>query len=282
MDKLLAIVDQREKGQVPMSIGTALALEGACGIYPDRPESPPPIERAREVWINIRTLIRNLIEAIPTEDREQLTPDALYPALVEEFQIAESAIIRGSTGLARTVYYLSNYAHLQRSFPKAILRNPSTPKQRFQAALEAGLLKRLKDGGDVSSELRSFNTHEIKGKHPEAFIITHLPVDLLSRYSFKKLELLESHTGVLKPHTQWNSKLTGGTDLLNLPFCALTLQLFGDKGNHFSSMSSRLKKAVLEIAEADNWSPLTTRDKMLLSMRRIEDPTIRATLTSML
>lgn len=278
---MLAVIDGREKGAVPVSIGTSLAIEGAAGEYPDRPESPAPILSVKEVWFNIRTIIRNLVEAIPTDQRDALTVDLLWPALVEEVTIVEAAIVRISAGQARSVFYLTNYLHLQRKFPKAILRQASTPKQLKMKELEEGLLRRIGKEG-VSVDYRAFNNYEITGRHPEAFIVTHFPVDLLARYAFKRLELLESHTGIVKGFTQWHTKLTGGNDHSNIPFCALTLQVFGDKGNHFAAMPSRLKTAVLNVAASENWSSVTTKDRMLLSFRKVEDPTDRAILISML
>jgi len=280
-DKLLALIDGREKGAVPVSIGTSLALEGAFGEYPDRPVSPAPILKVKEVWFNVRTVIRNLIEAIPTDQREALTAEALWPALVEEMTIIDAAVVRGSTGLTRAVFYLNNYLHLQRKFPRAILRHAHTPKQVFMASMEDKLLRMLaKD--PVSVDYRTFRTHEIDGQHPESFIVTHYPVDLLSRYSFKNLELLESHTGAIKPYSEWHTKLTNGNALENLPFCPLTLQLFGDKGNHFSSMPTKIRQQILDIADADHWSSVTTRDKIVLSMRRIAHPADKAILMAML
>lgn len=280
-NKLLAIIDGREKGAVPVSIGTSLALEGAFGEYPERPVSPAPILKVKEVWFNVRTVIRNLIEAIPTDQRDALTAEGLWPALVEELTIIDAAVVRGSTGLARAVFYLCNYLHLQRKFPRAILRQPSTPKQIFMAKMEEDLLRRLaKDPASV--DYRVFRTHEITGNYPESFIVTHYPVDLLSRYAFKNLELLESHTGAIKPFSQWHTKLTGGNELSNIPFCPLTLQLFGDKGNHFSSMPAKIRKQILDIAEADRWSSVTTRDRITMSMRRIAHPADKAILMAML
>ncbi len=278
---LLAIIDGREKGQFPISIATSLALEGAAGIYPERPESPAPIMKYREIWFNVRTVIRNLIEAIPTDYREDLTVDTLIHALIEDMTIIESAVVRASTGMARSVFYLTNYAHMARKFPKAILRIPSTPKQMLHKALEDGLLQRLAQQG-VSVDYRVYSQLFIEGNHAESLIVTHLPVDLLARYQFKKLDLLESHTGIIKSYPQWNTKLTGGNDLPHIPFCQLSLQLFGDKGNHFSSMSAKLKKQVLEVAAQDNWSSVTTKERMALSFRRITDSTDRATLQVLL
>lgn len=278
---LMTIIENREKGGFPVSIGTSLAIEGACGVYPDRPESPAPILKAKQVWFNVRTIIRNLIEAIPTSYREILTVGVLYPALVEELTIIDGVILRGSNGLAQCVFYLCNYTFLHRKFPRAMLRQSDTPKQRLMKSLEEGLLKKLAEDG-VAVDYRYFSDVNITGHYPEALIVTHLPVDLLSRYSFKRLDLLESHTGVIKPFTQWNSKLTGGSDNLNIPFCAMTLQLLGDKGNQFMSMPSQLKKQVVQLAEEDNWSPVTTNDKIRLSLRRITDPVDRATLTALL
>ncbi len=278
---LLGMIDGREKGQFPVSIGTSLAIEGAAGIYPERPEEPAPILKYKEVWFNVRTVIRNLIEAIPTDYRESLTVDALFHAFIEDMMIIESAILRVSTGMTRSVFYLTNYSHMQRKFPKALLRIPNTPKQLLHKQLEEGLLKKLAEEG-VSVDYRVYGQLYIEGNHPESLIVTHLPVDLLARYQFKKLDLLESHTWVVKPYPQWNTKLTGGNELPHIPFCNLSLQLFGDKGNHFSSMPSKIKKTVLEVAEKDNWSSVTTKERMMMSFSRHLHPMDRALLMALL
>lgn len=283
MNEMLELLANREKGQIPVSIATSLAIEGAAGIYPEREESPAPIIKGKykEIWFNVRTIFRNLFEACDRERRHILSGEVMAIAMVEEFGIIEAAVTRITNGSVRVVFYLPDYSAMPRVFPRALLRHPATPKQITQAKIEKDTLKVLPKE-DYDQDVRFYNGLDIKGPNPEALIVTHCLPDLLSRYNFRKLDLLESHTGVIKPYTQWSTKLTGGKDLEHLPFCPLTLQLFGDKGHQFNSMSLRYKRTVQELAASDNWTAVTTKDKMRMSFQKIQDPSDRALIVSLL
>lgn len=279
--KLLAELDAREKGQVPVTIGTSLALEGAFGIYPDRPVSTPPIQDYKEVWVNVRTLFRNLISCISTDLRDKLLPAVLVPALIEEMNIIESAVSRASAGMTRTIFYASDYSDLNQKFYRAKLRTATTPKQIFQRDLENATFKALLQE-TLSVDMRGFRT-EITGKHPASLIMTHYPVDLLSRGNFAKLALLESHTGLIKPSNLWYTKLTNGKELANIPFGAFSLQVFGDNGNQFMpAVTPSLRKQLLELAVKDRWTSVSTREKLLTTIRKLDDKVARADLLSLL
>lgn len=280
MSSLLAGVDGREKGAIQISIGTSLAVEAAFGVYPDRPVEPAPVLSVKEVWFNLRTLFRNLQGCLPSEIKDRVIPGDLVPALVEEMTILESAVLRGSQGMARAVFYLCDYSSLRSKFPKANLKEPTTPKQLMQAALEQQTLRGLLDQG-VSQDLRTFR-YELVGQHPESFIVTHLPVDLLSRYNFRKLELLESHTGNIKGYPQWHTKLTGGKELTNIPFGRFSLQVFGDNGHQFSPAPQSVRKEVLKLAEQHRWTTVTTEAKIRESLRTVDHAADRAALMSLL
>jgi hypothetical protein len=280
MNHQLQGVDARDKGQIPVSMGTALAIEAALGIYPDRPVSPAPILKVKEVWFNIRTLIRNLYNSLQPDFREDILAPTLHAALVEELGIIESAIVKGAQGLVRVIYYMPDYTTLQRKYPKAQLRQPKTDRQIAYQMLE-NTVCRLLHVDPPSHDFREYS-FAITGNHPEAFIVTHLPVDLLARYSFRKLELLESHSGGIKAYPQWHTKLTGGKELSNFPFNAFTLQLFGDNGNQFAPYLPGIRKQVVELALEDRWSSVTTEDKIRLSLRKVSDVYVRTSLLAML
>ena len=280
MHPLIAAVDGREKGAIPVSIGTSLAVEAACGVYPDRPVSPAPLTEVKEVWFNLRTLLRNLVGALPTDIKDQVTPLQLLPALTEELGILESAVVKGSNGMCRPIFYIADYTSLKREFPKANLKAPTTPKQLLAQSIENNTLRALIEEG-TSVDLRTYR-FAITGQHPASFIVTHLPVDLLARYQFQKLELLESHTGMIKPYPQWHTKLTGGKDLVNIPFHRFSLQLFGDNGHQFSPMLINLRREVLKLADQDRWTSVSTTEKIRMSLRKIADPSDRALLLALL
>lgn len=280
MNPLLAAVDARDKGAIPVSIGTSLALESVSGVFPDQPVSPAPILSVKEMWFNVRTLLRNLLGGLPGEVRDLMSPAILIPALVEELGIIESAVVKASNGRCRAVFYCCDYTLLSRKFPKATLKTPTTPKQQLAHRIEETTITALLRNPDPY-EIKTFR-FEITGRYPDAFILTHLPVDLLSKYSFSKLELVESHTGKIKPAPQWNTKLTAGKDLVNIPFNAFSLQVFGDNGNHFQQALSNIRREVLTLAEEDGWTAVSTEEKIRFSVRKVKNPTDRTYLMSML
>jgi hypothetical protein len=126
--------------------------------------------------------------------------------------------------------------------------------------------------------IRQFN-FEITGHHPASLIVTHFPVDLFGRYRFNQLDLLESHTGKIKPPAQWNTKLSAKreeTDML--PFNPFTLQVFGDN-QQFVHQLPRVKEAVVETAKATGWSSVTTMEKIRMTLeKQVKDVQILTTL----
>lgn len=272
-------IDNREKGQVPISIGTSLALEAGFGIYPDRHESPPPFTRVKQVWINLRTLVRNLIACLPTNLKETLLPDDVWRFVHEEMTIIKTSLAKQAPGV-KLVFYVSEYNRLDQRFPGAVIKLPSTPKQSIQQQVEEASLKlALEKNHEHDVEFFDFELH---GQHPSSFLLTHLPVDLLSRYFFERLELLESHTGKIKGPGAWNSKLTNGKELSNIPFNRFTLQLFGDNGNMFSPHPVSLRRALMQVAIDNGWSNVTSIEKIRDSLKKIPNDMQRTELLKML
>lgn len=281
MNAVQIAVDNRDKGQVPVSIGTSLALEAGAGAYPDRPESPPPFLRAKQLWINLRTIVRNLYGCLPTNLKETVLPDDMWQAALEELSIIETAVAQSSMGNTRVVYYVSDYKNLAGRFPGAILKEAKTSRQIIQQELENRTLQLMLQNNHQQKAIQFFD-FEIEGQHPDSFIMTHLPVDLLARYRFSKLELLESHTGKIKGPAEWNTKLTNGKELANIPFNSFTLQLFGDNGNMFSPQSITVRRALLEAAAQWNWTNVSTMERMRDTVRKIGNDYIRGILQKLL
>jgi len=273
-------LEARDVGQIPVSIGTSLALEGAFGIYPDRPASPPPIHSVKRVYINVRTLIRNLINGLDADGKDMVTAEPVFEAVAEEMEIISAAISRQGNAGNSVVFYAPSYVSLNKKFRFAKLWKPSTPRQIALAAIEESVTRQL--AKEVRTVAILHMDTDFPGNLPESLLLTHYPVDLLSRYSFKRVDLLESHSGVIKPFSQWYTKLGSSKELTNVPFNRLTLQVFGDGGNHFFAGPNPWKKAVLELAEERNWTPVTSNELVVDSIRRYKDPLIKGQLLSLL
>jgi hypothetical protein len=264
----------REVGQFPLSIATSLALEGALGMYPERPPVvPPPILEYQELWINVRTLMRNLLGSLPPDFVETFQPGFFALVLPQEISFIETELLRRSQGMLRTVCYVADHTDLKRTLPGAQLRAAVTPRQIFHDATEREGLNQLVEHAGL--DVRRCRT-ELPGHQHKALVMTHHPVDLLSRYQFRQLDLLESHTGIIKDPSQWYTKLSGGRELPPLPFNAFTLSLFGDNNQLLQTHPLKLRRAVLAVAESNNWSAVTTVDKIRHSLKQIPDPILRA------
>jgi len=102
-----AALSGRELGQIPVSIGTSLALEGAFGILEDNHNPKPIIHNVDVLYVNIRTLIRNMVGAIDAEQLSAVFPEDLAFSLVNELTTIEQAVALVSKGRVTVQPYLA-------------------------------------------------------------------------------------------------------------------------------------------------------------------------------
>lgn len=261
---------ERMRGHYDLAIATSIAIECLLGTAPELDangdpnpfysDKPPPIKDFSQVWVNVDTLLRNLIGSVPTEAAKELTPDALVDGLQSEILVLEGVIADHTNNLVNTFFYKCDYSKLDKRFPKATIKVPKTDKQVFQHNLHLKVLENI--------NCLSFDSKITKGGE-RAVILTHHPLDLLSKSNFTSLSLLESHTGKVKKPIQWNSKLQkSSVDVSNIPFNNFTLQIFGD-GVDFNGQLPNIKKLIASLAETAKWSPLTTLEKITFNLKRL-------------
>ena len=244
--------------KLAFSVPTAIPLEEQVVV------ETPPVDM---LYINLYTLLRNFHGSL--EDPES----ANRRTVVDELSIEISNIIGMVESQIDIQIFCPDITTLKRRFPHAELQVPHTPKQIAYDRFQSWCIERLRSEG-------RFPLLEIDHKLPErtgrAWIITHHVTDLLhNRYQFSDTQLLESHTGRLKSPAEWTSKLTGGDKVRSLPFNALTLQVFGDKGTLFRGMRPTVKKTLLELAQMQNWSPATSRSKILSDLTYVTDESLQ-------
>lgn len=262
--------DQRALGQFPLSIATSLAIESSVGVHPDLPTpSSMPIRQYDTLLINIRTLYRNIVGAIPKETITQITPTELAVICSEEME-AIPDVLREYAGRPVNVrYYFSNLRSLEKKYPHAVLRTDNTTKQKlYTEALGDMMRLLLKHKADT---FKVFDDHLKGNGNGKTLIITHLAYDLLSANDFDSLTLLESHTGKIKPPALWYTKYYQGRDLAMIPFTEELLQVFGDTET-FSPMDIGLRKALVELATRRKWSSATTRARIVDGISELKNP----------
>ncbi len=245
------MIVKREVGPLGTSIGTDEAVAALIS------ESGKMV--ADTMYINVRTVYRNYYSSLKDDNYKITALD-----IITEMDVLRKVL---AVAIKKVVFYLSTYKSKDTCFKngafKVISRDDKDAYSKFEHELNV-LDEIYTDSNPI--ELERFDV-KIDGKNTNAYIMTHLPIDLMSSHTFKNLWLFESHTGKVLGKTAWGKKLTG-KDMSNMPFNSLTLQLFGDKSKHFKSYPIAVKRAVLDVAAKGKWNPVTTKDKIRSDMKK--------------
>lgn len=263
------MLPDRELGEkIPLSIATALPFEETITVI----EGPKP----NILGVNLYTLWRNFHNAFTKEDYARANKQDLYEAFKEEVLTVRTLSEQAEIPM---FFYHLNYDHISKVMPNAILKDRTTKDSFRQYDVDekrfvGRIVKDLEDENAPVAFSSSLSLPDIPRK---AWILTHHPVDLLNRYRFSTLHLLESHTGAVKGPLDWLTKLTTNESYFRLPFNTLTLQLFGDGhyiDGYYDANGSKIKyrKALLAIANERRWTPATTRTKILSDLKAKKNP----------
>lgn len=266
------LLEERAKGQFPVSIATSLALEGLYGILEDKPETPAPAERFDALWINMRTLFRNMTGSMRSADVDELTASDFAAALIEELTLIRSIIQDRSGGRLRIQGYVATYQSLPSLHSYAIIKPARTPKQQHHSQLENDAIQLiLKELGNPNDQVKVVDV-TLETDRERIAIITHYPFDLLNIKNATEVALVESHTGTIKRESLWYTKLNGGKSMPNMPFNILTIQVFGDTGGLFSPQPPANQHKLRELADRYQWSQITTKDRIMQCVALVRDP----------
>ena len=270
MPNILAGFQQRETGALPVSVGTSLAIEGL------REPNLPPFDY---LWINLRTLYRNLLASAENWVRDAADPFTVANVMVEEMEHIRDAVLTITGGRIHVQWYLSAPETLVKVLPDAIIRAPKTDLQKHVAMLGDTAINEVVK--NIGKENVMFFRPLLEGPG-RTLCLTHVPSDLLSHRKFEELMLLESHTGKIKQHAAFNTKFSNGSELSNIPFNGFTLSIFGDNNVLLYQAPGKIRRAVLEIATKYDWTPLTTREKIRYGIGAMRDEFGKQTLLNML
>lgn len=250
---------EREVGKIPVSIGTSLAFEGYLGVHQNQPRQPIDVKSVKEIWINLRTLARNLWQAVPTAEVSNINPATAVDVLMQEVQTIPVALAQQGAR-AKVHFYITGKDSMKWTFPRAEFKQARTPKQMayevYERYTSIELYRRMKDEG---MEVILIERNPPKSDGTVA-LLTHYPSDLLWKEHFNRLLLLESHTGKLKPWNLWYTKLHNVTDATPMPFNKFTLQVFGDSVDIISQPRNIIGQ-LRQLAIDKKWSPVTSDAK---------------------
>ena len=261
----------RAIGALGMSVGTSLAFEASGGDF---------VRTADTIMFNLRTLVRNAQQAYEKDDSQQSDTSQLVKDVESDLLLIGKWLEQNRKGrpINMVVYYPS-YRGIGSKFKHAILWKPTTEKQKAYAKLIEDVCDDIALKHKAVIQKTDINLPEFKGR---GVIMTHHVVDLTTTNSIGRLFLLESHTGAVKPYTQWYTKLTNGTELYYIPFNHLTIQIFGDKSTNFKSSSHGIKELVKRIAKENKWTSATSMARVRGTINNISNAVDRAGLQMML
>jgi hypothetical protein len=234
-----------------------------------------------EMWINLLTLFRNILGSLGPGEANRVFAADIASVMSYEIENITQLIKDESGGKVRPVFYASNYRGLEKHYPNAKIRVDSTPKQKIYTALMQDSLNAFIKMQKKSESIVLFDLYLTAKEKKKTLILTNYAIDLLSHSAFSELDLIESHTGILKSRALWNTKMSNGSELARIPFNKCFLQVFGDSQT-FSPLDKKLRDEVLEVADKYSWNPLTTRDRILLGISSMKNPYFRDLLKSML
>lgn len=259
----------RTFGAYPMSIATSLAFEGIThtGEYIDRAQyGPAPILHMECIMVNLRTLLRNAINAFPSSDQMSLRSSMLAECCIEDYEsIVE--LVRNYNSTCEVQLYVSTYKSINRDFKEVNFKKFDTVKQQILTRIEDEVVNRITSS---RKDILKVFDYKLKGDK-RSVIFTHHPIDLLSYYSFPELDLLESHTGIVKERKKWGTKLNVPKGCTTIPFNKPMLCIFGDK-TYVNGQLPKVKKAVISVSEKCGWNALTTVSKQVADCKRMGEP----------
>ena len=226
------IIANRTKSGFPVSIGTGLALETIFDpveeVYDPNREVPEKIDRTKyDIYLfNISTLVRNIINSINTNDVVRVRKDDYLETTLEEIEWLKSYFELNQLNIH---FYTHSYAYVKKTYPEERLRIVSTPKQALRDSIVSYVLSKV---GKQLPFIYHFDKNiDLKARKSNVLIFTHIPFDLLSYLYFLNMDLLESHTGVVKDRSKFNTKYypLPNEDMSFLPFFEYLLaDVFGD------------------------------------------------------
>lgn len=275
---------ERELGTLPISIATAMAIDGLYNRHPDLKASPKlPALKANIMYVNGRTIFRNIHGAIGDKDKaNKVTAKQYAETILQEVDELRS-VLRQEVHPIELVMYLPSYKSIARYMGKGELRPLNTDNQKVYNRLENDSMQEIYNTyKDVKEKPFLEVDMDINVKdYQNIFILTHLPVDLLNVKNAADVFLVESHTGRVKPKDQWYTKFHAERNP-TIPFNKATLLFFGDSGGLFKPQHVKARKRLIEISRDRKWNAFTTVARMLTGIEISHEPILLSTFKTLL
>jgi len=266
------ILMSRATSSYGVSVGTAMVLESIfepTAIRIDDTRMAPVKVNIRQYthhYFNVQTLVRNIINSVPTMSRDQLLKDSngwkfVLDTLWTEFDIILSLYV--DTGCTPVVY-VPSYRDVAKNMDTF---NDMSKLKGFKlnlAVLVEDITLAITKGKLETDMTMIVGKHQLPRSNTKTLITTHVALDLLNYKRITKLELLESHTGKLKTPKEFNSKYhkMGKNDMSIFPFQEKLLYVLGDD-TYIGIQPLKIRQALYNIAVENKWTPFTSESKVM-------------------
>lgn len=261
----------REISAFPISIGTSMAFEsvftGRLPSYDPNRTIPNQVilSNYNTCFINISTLYRNILGAVSKDVKLEANENDFAAVIEQEMDIIESLFKVEGGGTTTPIFYTMSYDRaVSKASSKIVdLRQDRTDLQKHEKAILVKTVDKLKNMPNIEK----YKDYIKAPASTRALIVTHVPYDLLSHEKFGRLDLLESHTGKLKPRYEWSSKYypLGERDMSHLPFLEKLLLIFGDKVLIQPALT-KIRQQVYEVSIKRGWTSMTTKAKVTMDL----------------
>ena len=247
-----------------MDIGTQIALDAMFDldselITPYSSKGKVDITRYDTWYINIHTMIRNIIGDIPDKDTVIASASGkvtIYDILkVNVFNISSIC----SEHKMKVIFYTPDYKKVMKN---GIIINKGKKADALIKILAYGdyCHERFKQEDITGNVLKDRSLRLPAGK---TVVTTHFAIDLFNFKHHKVFDLLESHTGRLRTTRQFNKKYVSNSSVRPelYPFLEELLYLLGD-GAMFAPVSITSRRFIQIAAEEQRWTTSTTYSRM--------------------
>ncbi len=136
-------LSERATSSFPISIGTALSLESI--FNPLEPAYDPNREIPNKVsimsydyfFINVATLIRNILGAVDKTNYLMSTPSSILEVLESEIEVINSLLNNEGLGKVKPMYYYNTYKEIENEASRNTfinIRKDNTDKQKLHTS----------------------------------------------------------------------------------------------------------------------------------------------------
>ena len=260
MDVLEKDFGERTVGSSGISVGTHLMFEAieefsSIKLFDDSREiTKVSLNKYQAHVFNIYTVIRNIVNSY--EKVEDITDILKHKNFLDILidEINNIMLVYMDT-TCKLIFWCPDYTDLYKS-----LNNGKPDNTNVTYLKHLAIRSFLEANKEKLNQTIVYTGYKLPHLEGDILITTNMVVDLLND---NNLTLMETHTSVVKTKSMFNTKYKkfGNNDTGSLPFMEDLLYFMGDDV-FILTAPVNVKRELLTIAKANNWTTRTTKSKV--------------------